>query len=1134
MTRLLWLLALSLRSASGEIDFGSSFQGPDSLPAWFKGSASTSGGQTTGINDPTSNPMSLPHGSPANNPAGDPTGDNPTGPANNPLGQPDATPKPKFPFPPASDDLDPLLDPDAHHFSFELFDAEQDLAPKSDQTASTNETYHTVSYDFASDAFSFQDLSFLNNAEMFNETSRLSKRDSTISQLCSVGKSVCSSKFSVPDAIEPKMCSTDIFKVVPCKTKSTIHYPCGVSCNWRRCKVKTCSRDVCVPGTEAVKISTLCAVTVRWKVVNTCDLAGSGLSRMMDLTERYCKCTQKLGEFVSNGFEKALNDPDNASDQVVVAAVKAAADMETCFIDSILEPTTNRDAVVKSIQDKYEVVKWAPIIDTSMYLQFLGNAVVCAVGDDCTPILTFFLNYINSVKSATIGDLGDITHVLTLFFGNIKDSFSRIVANLNDPSWSPFSDIGTCLVSKYLFPLSKVVDPMCCPDSLIPSGIQEIKNEMATLDALLTQYTTAVNALKSLGRSSFSSDQDYQAIQVLTGDVVTNLAQAVKSVKQEFQTVAGVYEEVPQLMSTAFDKVLTLDTVFHSVTAKLDDIQQGIVAVNDLLNGGLVDAISSFSKDLQVLVDLAKTDFTLKGLIEQFFKKGPMMRPGDIFGVLFGKGSLQTSIKKIQDSFKTFNDAKKITEIASLVDELRGLDLQADVQTISGSFAKLVKDGKALLDLKLSTSETKIVSQFLDGNQQAINNAVSMAAGAPYHNISNSIRVVADAPVLAKKSFDNMSNNLNAKVKDYVSSVTNTFKDTATELTHDFSTLPNVAKNLAACDPVLDGILTYSQALIRNIQKWNPSKIRINGGAVSISRSAKIRFDWLCSKMGRQTIKAFGYDVSFDAPEFWTCQYENRIPLPNHHLPYLGISLGLVPTVDVYPSNLVPENSNVSDDDYEEITDDESSSLNLRKRDSSTGGLADTLLAKKDQCSNGNSRTYGDITVPCLSPFDPVNTADYADPYNTGTCLMNVSSIMTKEVIPGVAFSRVASEGTTLARLDVDLIECARQVRLVYPKVAVKSIYRSVKHNDEIYEKKRNKWRHDHPGVPDPKEWGKGLKTTVSRHSSGAAIDLLNPDATDENKTIDFIKSVLDICYRKSGMDHMGVGIYVSRSGLTL
>lgn len=44
-----------------------------------------------------------------------------------------------------------------------------------------------------------------------------------------------------------------------------------------------------------------------------------------------------------------------------------------------------------------------------------------------------------------------------------------------------------------------------------------------------------------------------------------------------------------------------------------------------------------------------------------------------------------------------------------------------------------------------------------------------------------------------------------------------------------------------------------------------------------------------CSRTGRKEYEIAGFRTSFDYPEFYSCPYANRIPFPNHHIPYIKL-----------------------------------------------------------------------------------------------------------------------------------------------------------------------------------------------------------------------------------------------------
>jgi hypothetical protein len=59
----------------------------------------------------------------------------------------------------------------------------------------------------------------------------------------------------------------------------------------------------------------------------------------------------------------------------------------------------------------------------------------------------------------------------------------------------------------------------------------------------------------------------------------------------------------------------------------------------------------------------------------------------------------------------------------------------------------------------------------------------------------------------------------------------------------------------------------------------------------SYQRWSDISLDLPCSRTGQKEYSLAGYKTSFDYPEFYSCPYSNRIPFPNHHIPYIKLQL---------------------------------------------------------------------------------------------------------------------------------------------------------------------------------------------------------------------------------------------------
>jgi hypothetical protein len=935
---------------------------------------------------------------------------------------------------------------------------------------------------------------------------------------------VCSVKFSIPDALEPVYCSTDFFKFVACKTESTVSYPCGVKCSIRKgCKTKMCSKSICVPGTEKQVIRSVCGAKPRWKVISPCELVPGNLKHLMDQTKQMCKCVDKLNKFLTNGLANVLENSENVIDQTLVEALKSVAEIQSCFVDKLVRPTSNKDEVVNRINAKYDTVKWSSReIDTTLYLQFVNHAVLCGFTGQCTSMAQMVLDFVDEVKASTFGELDSVGELLGAFFGTIKTSFKRIVGELTNPNYSPFTNIGKCLVSRYTAPFAQIVDPICCPNSLIPESLKLLQSEFKSWEGRLNEYEAATKRLAAINSTVILNSDELAAVKNLAQATSTNVVNVVRQFRQDMIQMLTLVDEVPSLLEDTFNKITNMDQFITSTIAKLNQIEEGIQAMNDIMNSGLLEKIQKFQEALEEIVQLAKSRMNLQGFLARLLRKGDTINPKKLFEALFGKESLANSIKDIQQAFKALKDSTKITRFIELVDDIKQWNMVSDIQAIQKNVRNVVKNAEKVLQRDFLSAHQRNLQQFLSSNQKELDLAVEMINNGTYKEIADDLGMLVDIPDVARQRAQNITNTLENNVKNWTDSVKGAFSLVGEQVQQDFSKISNFAETIINCDPVLHTVSEYAKDLTKAVRKWSPNKLQIEGGVASYSRSANIEFDWVCSKMGRQKMSAFGYDISFDAPEFERCDYRNKIKLPNHHMPYIGISLGGFEKLRDFPTLPVPGNDDSQDLDPDEVN---LQKRDLQKRDFSWLSITDYFQEKRKQCLANNLVDFPLMSLPCMPKSFEGYYFNHYDPNNSGTCIFDVEGLMDKELIPGVPLRKFTSKGDRYVRLSPPAVRCAMEVRLKYSTVSFNSYYRSSKHNEEVYERKRQEFLKLNPGKEIPKK----LRTTTrSRHISGTAVDLQRLDAKNIDDTVNFALDVLDICYRKYGMNAIGIGIYGS------
>mmetsp|Transcript_28524 Transcript_28524/g.82217 ORF Transcript_28524/g.82217 Transcript_28524/m.82217 type:complete len:336 (+) Transcript_28524:807-1814(+) len=71
------------------------------------------------------------------------------------------------------------------------------------------------------------------------------------------------------------------------------------------------------------------------------------------------------------------------------------------------------------------------------------------------------------------------------------------------------------------------------------------------------------------------------------------------------------------------------------------------------------------------------------------------------------------------------------------------------------------------------------------------------------------------------------------------------------------------------------------------------TNLEVRGGVASYSRFIDISVPMPCSRMEDKCfeVKEIGFKQCVEWPEFYKCTYEKEVPLPNHHIPWVGFYL---------------------------------------------------------------------------------------------------------------------------------------------------------------------------------------------------------------------------------------------------
>ncbi|KAI9143492.1 hypothetical protein BKA69DRAFT_1036945 [Paraphysoderma sedebokerense] len=93
----------------------------------------------------------------------------------------------------------------------------------------------------------------------------------------------------------------------------------------------------------------------------------------------------------------------------------------------------------------------------------------------------------------------------------------------------------------------------------------------------------------------------------------------------------------------------------------------------------------------------------------------------------------------------------------------------------------------------------------------------------------------------------------------------------------------------------LRGAVLNFESGVRDIRSYitnlpfKNGKLSIASGVASYQRWTEVSFDYPCSTTGNKCFELAGYKECMNYPKFYRCNYAKRIPLPNHHIPFLKI-----------------------------------------------------------------------------------------------------------------------------------------------------------------------------------------------------------------------------------------------------
>ena len=143
------------------------------------------------------------------------------------------------------------------------------------------------------------------------------------------------------------------------------------------------------PGTKVKDVDYPCGLNVNYDETRVCS---SNVRSMAQRAQGTCSCATKLIQLWS-GSDGALIKQDSP-DKATSAALRKAAELSVCVVESGFGVNSNKDAAVKKIvNDDSNAYIVFPELDTTMYVDLIDRLALCGATGQCQSLVTFFTDY---------------------------------------------------------------------------------------------------------------------------------------------------------------------------------------------------------------------------------------------------------------------------------------------------------------------------------------------------------------------------------------------------------------------------------------------------------------------------------------------------------------------------------------------------------------------------------------------------------------------------------------------------------------------------------------------------------------------------------------------------------------------
>ena len=152
-----------------------------------------------------------------------------------------------------------------------------------------------------------------------------------------------------------------------------------------------------------------CALTIHYDDTRICS---SNVREMAQRAQGMCSCAAKLVDLWS-GKDGTLLKQDSP-DKATSAALRKAAELSVCVVESGFGVNSNKDAALqKIVNDDSNAYIVFPELDTTMYVDLIDRLALCGVSGQCQSLITFFTDYMQQAGKILTHTMVVPVHILT-------------------------------------------------------------------------------------------------------------------------------------------------------------------------------------------------------------------------------------------------------------------------------------------------------------------------------------------------------------------------------------------------------------------------------------------------------------------------------------------------------------------------------------------------------------------------------------------------------------------------------------------------------------------------------------------------------------------------------------------------